>query len=282
MSVRGHTIGTITLMTDESRRCLDASHLRVATELGLRAGMAVENARLYQESQAAVHSRDEVLAIVSHDLRNPLGAIDIASTNLGHEPNASPRARKQVDVIRRSSARMQQLIDDLLEVASIQAKRLKLELGPADAGELVANVVEMQEAMAAEKGIKILAECDVHESASCDRARVEQVFANLLGNAIKYCRAGDVILVRCDAHGGLARFSVADTGPGIAASEMEHLFDPYWSAKRHSVKTGTGLGLYIAKGIIEAHGGSIWVRSKLGEGATFFFTLPLHQPPAGR
>jgi len=241
--------------------------------------MAVENARLYQESQAAVHSRDEILAIVSHDLRNPLGAIDLAASNLALQPDAAPRVQKQIDVIRRSAARMQQLIADLLDMASLLASGLKLELAPEDAGPLIGEVVAINEPMAAEKGLKIIVQHELDRPVLCDRARVEQVLANLLGNAIKYGRPGDVIFVRSEEHAGHARFSVADSGPGIAPSEMEHLFDPYWSAKRDSVKTSTGLGLYIAKGLVEAHGGAIWVQSKLGEGATFSFTLPLYEPP---
>jgi signal transduction histidine kinase len=175
-------------------------------------------------------------------------------------------------------ARMEQLIEDLLDMASIQAKGLTLELASEDAGRLIEDAVEMHEAMAADKGLKIIAECELCESIRCDRARIQQVFSNLIGNAIKYCRPGDVIFVRCDRDAGHARFSVADTGPGIAPAEMENLFDPFWSAKRHLVKTGTGLGLYIAKGIVQAHGGALWVQSKLGDGATFFFTLPFPSP----
>jgi PAS domain S-box-containing protein len=280
MSARGHTLGTITLVTAESGRRFEASHVRVATELGQRAGMAVENARLYKDSQEAVHSRDEVLAIVSHDLRSPLGAIELAASSLGHEAGAESRTSKQIAVIRRSVARMEQLIEDLLDMASIQAKGLTLELASEDPARLIAEAVELHEALAADKGLKLIAECELRETIQCDRARIQQVFSNLIGNAIKYCHPGDVIFVRCERDAGQARFSVADTGPGIAPTEMENLFDPFWSAKRHLVKTGTGLGLYIAKGIVHAHGGALWVQSKLGEGATFFFTLPLH-PPAG-
>src|SRR5690606_8191508 len=114
-----------------------------------------------------------------------------------------------------------------------------------------------------------------------DRDRVEQVFANLLGNAKKYGRPGDAIFVRGARAGGAVRVSVADTGPGLAPRERAYRFARCWAAKRHGVKQGTGLGLYICKGIVEAHGGELWVESKAGEGATFTFTIPLRPPPSG-
>jgi PAS domain S-box-containing protein len=271
---RGRTLGAITLVSSDSGRRYHAPDVRIAEELGRRAGLAVDNSLLYQASQQAVGSRDEVLAIVSHDLRNPLGAIDIAASVLLQESAATPRTRKHLEIVRRSATRMAHMIDDLLDMATIEARGLTLELASQDADHLVASVVETHEVMANEKGLKIIAECDVPEPIACDRDRVEQVFGNLIGNAIKYCRPGDVIFVRGERKDGEARFSVADTGPGIAASEIAHLFKPYWGAKRHAVKTGTGLGLYIAKGIVDAHGGRIWVESTPGEGATFYFTLP--------
>ncbi len=99
------------------------------------------------------------------------------------------------------------------------------------------------------------------------------MLGNLIGNAIKLCQPGDSITVTCVPAGAEALFAVADTGPGIAEPDVPHLFEPYWSAKRHA-KKGTGLGLYISKGIVEAHGGRLWAESSLGEGATFYFTLP--------
>ncbi|HEY5924124.1 MAG TPA: ATP-binding protein [Kofleriaceae bacterium] len=222
----------------------------------------------------AVEAREEVLAIVSHDLRNPLGAIDMGASNLLREAGISPTARKQIDVIRRSAVRMERLIDDLLDMSAIRAGHLPLEVRSEDSARLVADVVDTHAMMAEEKGIKITGECDACRLVSCDRQRIEQVFGNLIGNAIKYCSPGDVILVRGEMLAGNARFSVADTGPGISQNEMERLFSPYAAAKRHSVKLGTGLGLYIAKGIVEAHGGKLWADSTPGQGATFYFTLP--------
>jgi signal transduction histidine kinase len=277
---RGRTLGAITLLTSESGRRYQASDVEVAMELGRRAGMAVDNARLYEESQQASRTREEVLAIVSHDLRSPLSAIDLAATTLLREYGAVPRTRKQLELIRRSTDRMERLINDLLDMATIEAKGLSLSLAPQDAAALLEMVVDVHEPLANERGIKIIRDCDLAGVyLQCDRARVEQVFANLLDNAKKYCRPGDVIFVRGTRAEGMARFSVADTGPGIAPEELPHLFQPYWAAKRPQVRKGTGLGLYICKGIVEAHGGKLWVESKVDQGAMFVFTLPLAPPP---
>jgi PAS domain S-box-containing protein len=282
---RGRTFGAITLIAVESRRHYTTADVEVAQELGRRAGIAVDNARLYQESQQAlrdreeaVRSRDEVLAIVSHDLRNPLGAIGLSTSSLLHEPANAPCSRKPLQVIQRSADRMEHMIDELLDMATIQAKGLALNLTPEEPGPLMTSIVEAHEAMATAKGIKLVAERDLPPvQMMVDRDRVEQVFANLIGNAIKYCRRGDTIYVRGRVADGQPRFSIADTGPGISPVDLPHLFEPYWAVKHHDTKKGTGLGLYICKGIVEAHGGRLWVESKLGEGTTFYFTL---QPAA--
>jgi signal transduction histidine kinase len=231
--------------------------------------------------QDAMRAREEILAVVSHDLKNPLGAINLAAAMLAGKPSADPRKRKQVETIQRAANRMDHLIGDLLDMATIQAGRLAVERKPESPGALVTEAVEAHEPAAREKGIALALECDVEEQRLwCDRERILQVFGNLLGNAIKFCRSGDVITVRGRADDRAVRFDVADTGPGISENELPHIFEPYWSAKRHA-KKGTGLGLYIAKGIVEAHDGHIWVESRQGEGATFSFTLPLARATTG-
>ncbi len=280
---RDRVLGTITLIIGESGRRYRPSDVEVARELGRRAGTAIDNAGLYQQSQRAIRTREEVLAIVSHDLRTPLAAIDLSATSLYHEYGAAPRARKQVEVIRRSSERMEHLINDLLDMATIEARGLSLNITSQDPVKIVEDAVEVHAPLAHERSIKILAEADMKgEWVSCDRDRIDQVLGNLIGNAKKYCRPGDVIFVRAALVGREARFSVADTGPGVSPDEMPHLFQPFWAAKRHGEKKGTGLGLYICKGIVEAHGGEIWVDSRPGEGTTLLFTLPLASDPSLR
>ncbi len=225
--------------------------------------------------RAAVAAREEVLAVVSHDLRNPLGAIHMSAASLARKLSPDPRVRKQIETIQRSASRMDHLIGDLLDMARVQVGRLAVERRPEDPDSLLTEVIQSHEPTAKEKGVSLARVCDLQgRRLSCDRERILQVFGNLIGNAIKFCRVHDVITIHGEIVGKEARFAVSDSGPGIAEDELPHVFEPYWSAKRHA-KKGTGLGLYISKGIVEAHGGSLRVESEHGGGATFSFTLPL-------
>jgi PAS domain S-box-containing protein len=272
---RGAAIGVIHLIMSDSGRRYRESDLEIAVELGQRAGVAVDNARLYREARDAVRVRDDVLAIVSHDLRNPLGAIDLAATMLVQHHGGEPRSRKHLDVIRRSTDRMEHLINDLLDMASINAGKLAIHPTQLDASVLASEVLDIQESLAAERGITIMRECDIAGLILvADRNRLMQVFGNLLGNAIKFCAPGDVIMVRGERVADSVRFTVADTGPGIARGDLPHIFEPYWSGRSGKNK-GTGLGLFITRAIVEAHGGRIDVGSKEGVGTTFTVTLPL-------
>jgi PAS domain S-box-containing protein len=274
LTARGRALGAITLAMSESPRTYHQADVEVALELGRRAGIAVDNARLYHDAQEAVRVREDVLAIVSHDLRNPLGAIDLSATMMMQRAT-DPRARKQLEIIRRSTTRMEHMITDLLDMASIQAGRLVLDKTPQDAARLVADAVEMHASLAAEKQIVLTADTVLEGvTVMCDRERIGQVFGNLLSNSIKFCKPGDDISITGRRSGAHVVFVLADTGPGIAPDELPHIFEPYWSARRHA-KQGTGLGLYISKGIVDAHHGTIDVASQLGAGATFTITLPL-------
>lgn len=270
---RGRTVGAASFVSAESRRRYDDKDLAMAEEFARRAAMAIDNARLLHEANEATRLREEVLAIVSHDLRNPLNSIVVGVSVLAQKvTDASTRGR--VELIQRAANRMSNLLRSLLDIASIQAGRLSIETARVPADSLVREAIEINEPLATDKGIAL-----AHEGAMdgiaiyCDRDRLLQVFSNLLGNAIKFCRARESVTVRVAAAAGEVHFAVADTGPGIADSELPHLFEPYWSATRHA-KQGTGLGLYIAKGIVEAHGGRIWAESVLGAGSTFHFTIP--------
>ena len=264
---------------------------RLAIEEALRSGAAELEVRVrertqqlertnekleaaYEEAQHAVRMREEVLAVVSHDLRNPLAAIQMAAALLLLRLGGDPRSRKQVETIHRSASRMEHLLADLLDMASIQAGRLSLERQPERPDNLLTELMEVHEPTAREKGLSLHGSCDLGDAfLVCDRDRILQLLGNLVGNAIKLCQPGDSITVRCEDTGSEALFAVADTGPGISETDLPHLFEPYWSAERHA-KKGTGLGLYISKGIVEAHGGRLWVDSAPGRGATFYFSLP--------
>lgn len=273
MVARDRMLGTIAFAHVESGRTFEAHDLELGAKLGRYAGLAVDNVRLLEEAQRASRMREELLAIVSHDLKNPLGVIQLAAALVLQ--NAAPPTRKHLETIERAVSRMDHLIGDLLDVGSIQAGRLAIEKRAEDAESLVREAVEQHEPLAKEKRIRLVRASGVHDvSVCCDRQRILQVFGNLVGNAIKFCRDGDTIAIRCERDGADVVFSVSDTGPGIAASELAHIFDPYWSAKQHA-KKGTGLGLFISKGIVEAHGGRLSAESAPGAGATFYFALPI-------
>ncbi|HEY7375504.1 MAG TPA: ATP-binding protein [Polyangia bacterium] len=239
-----------------------------------------DNVRLVGEAQEALRAREDLLAIVSHDLRNPLGVV-LASTSLLLKANLPPdkqdRARRQVEAIQRAGNRMNRLIRDLLDFASIQAGRLSVSVRPQDVAAMVAEVMEVTEPLAAAKSLRLVSEVASGLAIRCDHDRVIQLFSNLIGNAIKFTPDGGTITVRASAEADVVRFAVVDTGPGISAAELPHVFDRYYQAQRKN-RDGIGLGLSIARGIVEAHSGRIWVESEEGTGSTFFFTLPHGEP----
>jgi PAS domain S-box-containing protein len=272
LRVRDRTIGTITLATSGHARRFRESDVEVVKELARRTAIGLDNARLYREAQAATKLRENVLAIVSHELRTPLNTIDLAATMLLHGA-LEARSRKSVETIRRSTERMEKMIGDLLEMATIQSGRLTIESAEVVMRDLVNEVIDLYEPLALENGIKIIRDIEAaNAKLFCDRIRIQQVFGNLIGNAKKFCRAGDVIFVRARIENKHAIFSVQDTGPGISPEDLPRIFEPYWSGERGKSK-GTGLGLFISKAIVEAHGGTLSVVSKQDEGTTFSFTL---------
>nr|HEX4317141.1 ATP-binding protein [Kofleriaceae bacterium] len=275
---RGRTSGAITLIRARPGHRYERSDLETAIELGNRAGGAFDNARLYRDAQDATRAREEILAIVSHDLRNPLATIDLGATLALESDDLGPKARKAIESIHRSATGMAHLVRDLLDATSIQAGRLVLDKSVEDAAALIANARDAHAELAAKSGIALVDVCDLRGARICgDRERLMQAFGNLVGNALKFCSRGDSVTIRAELQGAAIRFSVEDTGPGIADDELPHVFDPYWSAKRHAHK-GTGLGLYICQAIVAAHGGQLAVTSKLGHGTTFSMTFPVLEP----
>jgi PAS domain S-box-containing protein len=255
-----------------------------------------ERKRMEDQLRDAVRAREDLIAVVSHDLRNPLGTITLGSTLLLTDETLQARARKHIDTIQRSARRMERLIDDLLDMATIHLGRMSLELQRVRACSLVDDAIEAHQVLASEKGIHLRAACQIDNiELLCDPERIQRVFSNLIGNALKFCRPGDTIHVigeriarsgsagpRSTSEGSAeviddhVRYAVIDSGPGIDPAVQSSLFDPYWSAPEHA-KRGAGLGLYICKGIVTAHGGSIRVESEPGAGTRFFFSLPIER-----
>jgi len=249
-----------------------------------QATMLAENARLYEqerraraEAEAAMRAREQVLAAVSHDLRGPLASIMIGASLVADGIHTVPEAAsfaKHAAAIQRAAEQMSQLLNDLLDVSRIEAGYLSLEREPHLYGGLLRDAVEMFQPQADRRRIQLCIDDEPGDATvHCDRARVLQVFSNLLGNALKFTAEGGRITLRAHPDGALVRFSVADTGRGIASEQLPHIFTPYWQA-RQGDRAGIGLGLAIAKGIVEAHGGAITVESTAG-GTTFTFSLPV-------
>lgn len=272
----GRTLGVIQLWEKKEGR-FNESDEAVLTQLAQMCSVALENARLYKAANDATRARDDLVAIVSHDLRNPVHTMNMAAAFLLETAPPVDRrvtSRRQLEVIQRAAHRANRLISDLLDVAKIQAGRLAVEPAPIDVPSVVQEAVDSATPLASAKQLRVERFiAPGFRQVNADRDRVLQVFGNLLGNAIKFTPSGGQITVTADADPTEARFSVCDTGPGIPPEHVPHVFDRYWQAKS-TAKLGTGLGLSIAKGIVEAHSGRIWVESEPGKGASFKFTLP--------
>jgi PAS domain S-box-containing protein len=279
---RGRTLGALGLFSARPGRRYGPDDRLLAVELGRRAALAVDNARLYQEAREAVAARDEVLSIVSHDLGNPLSAIRVSARVLDRFLDAGEigLARPQLDGIRTAALQMERLIKDLLEVRRIEMGRLRLVPRPEPVLQLVAEAVQSLRAIAEEQGVTLESQVEdgLPATIRADADRIQQVFSNLVGNALRYTPPGGVVTVgaRTDEDGVV--FSVSDTGPGIPAEDLPRVFDRFWQARQQG-SHGLGLGLAIAKGITEAHGGRVAVDSELGHGSRFSFTIPFGEAP---
>jgi PAS domain S-box-containing protein len=282
LTIRASTIGVIWLAQAESGRLIAEAEVALAEELGSRAALAIENARLYEQASRALRARDEVLGFVAHDLRNPLSAISMTASLLLTTTLPEETKRTRLQAIQRSVDQMDSLIEDLLDVTRIEAGRLVVDVEPIRVEPVLAEIREMLDQKAKSQGLSFEIHTeDTLPTINADRQRILQVLSNLLGNAIKFTPAGGRVELRAEStDAGEVRFSVTDSGSGIAPDQIPHLFDRFWQA-RSTRRGGAGLGLVIARGLIEAHGGRIFVESELGRGSTFSFTLPVDgaRPP---
>ncbi len=251
---------------------LSPRRLALRIRFAIRIGRAeAESAKSLAAANQAARARDDVLAVVSHDLRGPLHAISLACEALREE--VAGNALRYLGAIERASQRAERLISDLLEASAIENGALTLARGTVDASSIVKQAAADYELLVKETGGKITAHVpDEQTLVSADRDRVLQVLGNLIGNALKHARGAPIDIV-LEKNGKDAIIAVRDKGPGIEESALPHVFDRYWHGR--TKKGGAGLGLAIAKGIVDAHGGRIQVASKQGEGAVFSFTLPL-------
>ena len=281
LTARGVTFGVFTLVKTQAGDPYTNADLAFAVEIAQRAALAADNARLYVESQKALRAREHVLAIVSHDFRNALGVIGTSARLLLVGTTDDEQRTRRLQALVRVSNRMTRLVQDLLDVSKLQAGHA-LTVNPTeqDVRPFVQEACENYRALMDEKLITLDCDpCDSVPKVLADRDRILQVLMNLVGNAAKFTPEGGTITVGAKCLGNEVQFCVSDTGPGIRADEVAHIFERFWQATR-TASLGTGLGLPIAKGIVEAHGGRIWVESQPGIGTTFYFTIPTNVPSA--
>lgn len=277
LTVGETTFGAITLIAVDPARRFSPDRRALAEKYASAAATAVENARLYGVAQRATRARDEVLGIVSHDLRNPISAISMCARALEQTPPDDGAKRVGLlGTIRESTTWMNRLIQDLLDVANIERGSLSLELREQEPAQLLLQTRHMFEVEATSHGIALEVMVATNlPLISADGARVVQVLGNLLRNAIKFTPNGGRIVLAAEHRDRMVVFSVSDTGQGIPLANQTRVFDRYWQASTGARSGGSGLGLSIAKGIVEAHGGTIWLASAPGQGSTFSFALPV-------
>jgi signal transduction histidine kinase len=236
---------------------------------------AEEKARRLAVAEASVRARDEVLAVVAHDLRNPLNAIAMAARLLQQQPQMEvDRRARHAQTIERAVHTADRLISDLLDVARIEAGQLVVEPQAVEVGPLLSEVQDVFQLIARDKGLTL--ECEVVDGIpriAADRERLLQVIGNLVGNAVKFTPSGGRIGVQARSERDCVEISVSDTGPGIPREALLHVFDRF-SRGRPAERRGLGLGLAIVQGIVEAHHGRVWAESEPGSGSTFRFTIP--------
>ncbi|AMW05469.1 sensor histidine kinase [Gemmatimonas phototrophica] len=278
----GRAIGALHLVRTRPGVAHSLEEQHVADQFAGLAALALENARLYQQSRSAVRERDEMLAIVSHDLRNPVNAIVmLTGAVLKREPpyagapeDAAPMARDEVEAVRAAARQADGLIQDLQDVSRISAGRLRVERRRVPAGDILKECADMFEPVMEDAALRFVRQVESDLPVIlADRHRLQQVLSNLLGNAVRFTPHGGEVVLTATRLEDMLRISVRDSGPGVAPDDVPRLFERYWQAPR-LLRAGSGLGLYIAKGIVEAHEGEIGVESEVGKGAEFWFTVP--------
>jgi len=279
LSSADERLGALTLVASDSRRTFTSETRALAAKFAASAATTLENARLYGAAQRANRARDEVLGVVSHDLRNPISAIAMCARALDESPPSDEAERHElIATIRESAAWTNRLIQDLLDVTSIEQGHLSLEARPTEAAQLVLQARHMFEVEAEQHGIELSQEVPTNlPLVEADGTRIVQVLGNLLRSAIKFTPHGGRIVVGVAPHDDDVEFFVRDSGPGIARDVQQRVFERYWQSSNGARSRGTGLGLSIARGIVDAHGGRIWLESEPGHGTTFFFSLPSSQ-----
>ncbi|KYG06880.1 histidine kinase [Sorangium cellulosum] len=261
---------------------LASTGLGVAWYFTRRLGGLYQQVREAREAaRRAVTARDELMGIVAHDLRNPLSAITLKAARLRRAAD-SEQVRQQAESIENVAKRMEQLIRTMLDAATLETSKFSVTPAPCAVDDLLRETLELFGPLAESKQVRIEQSVSAPGLViSAERGRVLQVLSNLVGNALKFTPQGGRVTLSVDRESEVARFGVIDTGPGIPREDLQSIFERFWKVEAPGER-GTGLGLYIAKGIVDAHGGRIWAESEVGRGARFYVTLPLVEPAARR
>jgi PAS domain S-box-containing protein len=276
MISHGRVIGRITLASIDGGRAFCSEDVSLSRALADRAAIAIDHARQYGAALEARRLRDEVLGVVSHDLRNPLNAIVLSASLLAREGGDNPA----LATIRRAAVRADRLIEDLLTITAVERGAASLDRSVQPIASLLDDLLALHGAMAAEKQLTLETRSEAKLEASVDGNRLGQMLGNLVTNAIKFTPEGGRVEVVARAEDGQLVIDVSDTGQGIGPDDLPRLFDRFWQGA-HKRRGGAGLGLAIVKGIAEAHGGGVTVTSELGNGTTFTTRWPLMPSPPG-
>jgi signal transduction histidine kinase len=283
LRARGHLLGTLMLLGDDFT-CPGAAERVLIEELATRASLAIDNAALYRDAQRASRLKDEFLATLAHELRTPLHTIVGWAHILGEGPSDPATVRKGVETIIRSAQAQARLVDDILDVSRIVTGKLHLDLREIDLAEPIEAALESARLAADAKGVSLRVGLDpAGARVTGDPDRLRQVVSNLLGNAIRFAPEGGTVELQVAADGTDVELTVADDGPGIRPEFLPHVFERFWQADARHARPhdGLGLGLAIARHLIERHGGAVRAENRpTGTGAVFRVRLPRRESAA--
>lgn len=280
LAIGDRVIGALTLWRFGRASPFGEDDRLLFEEVAIRAALSLDNARLYRNAQQALRARDEMLAVVSHDLRNPLSVIGLSLQTLAPAVVHDGMRASTLKRAQNAFERMRRLIDDLLDLARIDQGTLKIDRTAQPIAGLLGEHVETHRPIADDRGITLEFVSQADAIVDVDRERIGQVISNLVGNALKFTPRGGAVRVRTQCVGRGVQVAVEDNGSGIAADALPHIFERGYQHGANAARQGVGLGLVITKGIVEAHGGTIDVASTIGVGTTVRFTLPVTNRPA--
>jgi signal transduction histidine kinase len=281
MVARRRVFGAMIWASFGTHRRYGRAHLGTASDLAHRIALALDNDQLARTAQDAIRAREELLSLVSHDLRTPLSTISVAAAKALQTAGTQADADSALTILR-SARRMERMIRDMLDYSQLEAGSLRIELRRERLPDLLRDAVEASRALAGKHALVLEVDAAARDlEVLCDRERIQQILANLTGNAVRSMPAQGRITVRLSRADDEACIAVSDTGKGVSAEELPTLFDGLRSLRKVGSQQDehgehaddTGIGLYIARGLVEAHGGRMWVQNGSAGGSTFCFTL---------